>query len=412
MKRSKLIKMAISLLAAICLWAYVVTVVNPEGDTIISGIPVTFSGQEVLREDQGLVIKGGHTDMVSVHFYGKNTDLKKLEQYKDEISAVVDVSKVRSAKEYQLTYQLTLPNAVQASAVQATDRNPSVITIEVEKLLRREIEVRGDFSGVEVAEGYLLESTNFDYDTVTVEGPESVVSTIDCAQIVMNRTNVDKNITENVEYTLVDADGNEVDTTDLTTDVDTIQVEIDVVKFKQVPLSVNFIDGGGATGADADVDIDPEYITLAGDATVLDSVNTIVLGNIDLGQTENNAVVSFDIKIPNDAKNVSGEETASVTIQVKNKKTRVIGATNIAFINTPEGFTAKSITQLVQTTVRASATDIEKIAANNLRVVADLSEYSQAGTYQVPVTIYIDGYPEAGVIGDDYKIVVVLENAD
>lgn len=31
--------------------------------------------------------------------------------------------------------------------------------------------MRGDFSGVEIAEGYLLESTSFDYDTVTVEGP-------------------------------------------------------------------------------------------------------------------------------------------------------------------------------------------------------------------------------------------------
>ena len=409
MKRSKLITMAISLLAAICLWAYVVTVVNPDGDTIISGIPVTFSGQEVLREDQQLVIKGDYTDMVSVHFYGKNTDLKKLEQYKDELSAVVDVSKVRSAKEYQLTYQLTLPNAVQASAVQDTDRNPSVITIQVEKLARREIEVQGDFTGVEVADGYLLESTSFDYDTVTVEGPESVVSTISCAQIVMSRTNVDKNITESVDYTLVDADGNEVDTTDLTTDVDTIEVELDVVKYKQVPLSVNFIDGGGATGADADVDIDPKSITLAGDATVLDSVNTIVLGNVDLGATDNNAVLSFDIKIPNDAKNVSGEESATVTIKIKNKRTKVIGATNIAFINTPDGFDARSITQLVQTTVRASNTEIDRIAANNLRVVADLSEYTQAGTYQVPVTIYIDGYPDAGVIGDDYKIVVVLE---
>lgn len=58
-------------------------------------------------------------------------------------------------------------------------------------------------------------------------------------------------------------------------------------------------------GADADVDIDPKSITLAGDATVLDSVNTIVLGNVDLGATDNNAVLSFDIKIPNDAKNVS-----------------------------------------------------------------------------------------------------------
>ena len=69
------------------------------------------------------------------------------------------------------------------------------------------------------------------------------------------------------------------------------------------------------------------------------------------GATENNAVLSFDIKIPNDAKNVSGEETATVTIKIRNKKTRVIGATNIAFINTPDGFNAKSITQLVQTTV-------------------------------------------------------------
>lgn len=71
MKRSKLITMAISLLAAICLWAYVVTVVNPDGDTIISGIPVTFSGQEVLREDQQLVIKGDYTE------HGERTFLRK-----------------------------------------------------------------------------------------------------------------------------------------------------------------------------------------------------------------------------------------------------------------------------------------------------------------------------------------------
>lgn len=409
MKRSKLISMAVSLLAAVCLWAYVVTVVNPDGDTVISDIPVTFSGQEVLREDYGLIIGGEYTDLVSVHFYGKNSDLKKLEQYKDEISAVVDVSKVRSAKEYKLTYQLTLPNAVQASEVQATDRTPSVITIQVERLLRREVEVRGDFSGVELAEGYLLESTGFDYDTVTVEGPESVVSTIACAQVTMSRTNVDKSITEDMEYTLLDTDGNAVDTADLSVDLESIEVQLDVIKYKKVPLSVNLIDGGGATEADASVEIEPKSVTLAGDATVLDSVNTIVLGSIDLGETENDATRSFEIKIPNEAKNVSGEETATVTIKIKNKQTKVIGATNIAFTNVPEGFEARSITQLVQATVRAPSGEASKIAANNLRVVADLSEYTQAGTYQVPVTIYIDGYPNAGVIGDAYKIVVVLE---
>ena len=77
MKKSKLITMAISLLAAICLWIYVVTVVNPEGTTTISNIPVTFSGAEVLREDQGLVLSGDYQDMVTVSFTGRSTAMTR-----------------------------------------------------------------------------------------------------------------------------------------------------------------------------------------------------------------------------------------------------------------------------------------------------------------------------------------------
>ena len=36
---------------------------------------------------------------------------------------------------------------------------------------------------------------------------------------------------------------------------------------------------------------------------------------------------------------------------------------------------------------------------------------TQAGTYQVPVTVYIDGYPDAGVIGE-YSIAVTLTKSE
>ena len=202
--------MAISLLAAICLWIYVVTVVNPEGTTTISNIPVTFSGAEVLREDQGLVLSGDYQDMVTVSFTGKNSDMKKLEQNKEEISAVVDVSKIRSTRDYTLSYDLLLPDAVPDSAVTITDRTPGNITVHVEKLVKKPVPVKGDFSQVEVADGYMLDSTTFDYDTVTVEGAESVVNQIEYALISMNRTNVDKTISEQLDYTLVDANGEAV----------------------------------------------------------------------------------------------------------------------------------------------------------------------------------------------------------
>ena len=90
--KSKLFSLIISVLAAMCLWVYVMTVVNPDVDLTIGNIPVTFSGAEVLREDHGLVITGDYQEFVSVHFYGKNADLKTLDQHKDEIKAVIDVS--------------------------------------------------------------------------------------------------------------------------------------------------------------------------------------------------------------------------------------------------------------------------------------------------------------------------------
>ena len=262
MKKSKLITMAISLLAAICLWIYVVTVVNPEGTTTISNIPVTFSGAEVLREDQGLVLSGDYQDMVTVSFTGKNSDMKKLEQNKEEISAVVDVSKIRSTRDYTLSYDLLLPDAVPDSAVTITDRTPGNITVHVEKLVKKPVPVKGDFSQVEVAEGYMLDSTTFDYDTVTVEGAESVVDQIEYALISMNRTNVDKTISEQLDYTLVDANGEAVDTSELTMDVQAIDVTLTVVMYKEVQLDVKFIDGGGATSSDVSYTIDPETITL------------------------------------------------------------------------------------------------------------------------------------------------------
>ena len=274
--KSKLFSLIVSVLAAMCLWVYVMTVVNPDVDLVIGNIPVTFSGAEVLQEDHGLVITGDYQEFVSVHFYGKNADLKTLDQHKDEIKAVVDVSKVRSTKEYTMTYDITLPSAVSASSITRADKTPTSITFTVERQIRKSVEVKGDFSNVRIAEGFMLDSTSFDYDSITVEGPESIVGTIDCAQVTLDRSNVDKTITETVSYVLLDKDGNQVDTSELT--------------------------------------------------------------------------------------------------------------------------------------LSADAADAQKILAGNIRIVADMSGYTQEGTYQVPVSVYVDGYDSAGAIGQ-YSIAANLAPA-
>ena len=410
--KSKLFSLIVSVLAAMCLWVYVMTVVNPDVDLVIGNIPVTFSGAEVLQEDHGLVITGDYQEFVSVHFYGKNADLKTLDQHKDEIKAVVDVSKVRSTKEYTMTYDITLPSAVSASSITRADKTPTSITFTVERQIRKSVEVKGDFSNVRIAEGFMLDSTSFDYDSITVEGPESIVGTIDCAQVTLDRSNVDKTITETVSYVLLDKDGNQVDTSGLTLSADAVEVTMKIVKYKVVPLEVEFIDGGGATSSDVSYTIDPETITLSGDSTALEGVNTILLDNIDLSAImKNEDTVLRQIIIPNNATNVSGEQEAKITLRIKNKEISTIRSSNITFTGVTEGLEAKSIAQQLQVTYRASSEDVKRISANNVRIVADMTEFTQPGTYQVPVEVYFDGFSGAGVIGD-YTVAVTLSRIE
>ena len=408
MKKNKILLFAVSLIAASVLWIYVVTVVNPEGERTISGIPVTFSGEEVLREDQSLIITDGKDTTVTAQFHGKNADLNKLLQQQDEITAVVDVSKIRSAKSYSMTYELRLPSSVQDAGITTASRMPSAINITIQRQVSQPVQIVGDFTGVSVADGYMLEKTSFDFDVVQVTGPEDVVSSIACAKVVVSRTNLDRTTTDTVSYTLCDKDGNAVDMTNLSVDVDSLELTLSVVKYKDVALEVEIIDGGGATSKDTKISIDPPTITLSGDAAVLDGINKITLGSIDLADLESNsATLPFDVVIPNDTKNISGVDQANVTVTIRNKATAVIRATNIAFIHEPDGLEATSMTKQVQVTIRASESDIAKITSNNLRLVADLADYSIPGTNSVPVTVYIDGFPDAGVIGD-YTIVVSL----
>ncbi len=402
--KNRSISFLIALLCSIGLWVYVVTTVNPEDTVTISGIPVTFYGQDEIQQDRSLLVTEGGDTLVSIDVTGKRADLKKLSA--ETVSAVVDVSRLRSAGDYSLSYEVTFAAELSDLEVSVTDRTPYRVSFTLAKMASKTIEVKGVFDG-NVAEGYMAEPMTFDHDTITIEGPEEIVNQVSYAQVILDRTNLDKTVTAELEYTLIDSAGEKVDSSEITCDVTTIEVTLPVVMYKDIPLSVEFIDGGGATSNDVIYDIDPPSIMISGDATLLEGISQISLGNIDLGDFGISEEYTFPILIPNDTKNVSGDESATVSVKIRGMETKTIRATNIAFVNKPEGYEPISMTQQLQILVRAKSTEIDKIAANNVRVVADLSEITAPGTYTVPVTVYIDGYTNAGAIGE-YSVVVLV----
>ncbi len=422
MRNKKWISMLLALLASVGLWVYVVTVVNPEDKITLTNIPVVFEGEDVLREDYELIIMDDNVASgVSLTFHGKVSDLNKLREKKGDLLVTIDVSRnVRSARDYSINYDIsdvTLPSSVSATALSLADTRPNSINFTVEKLAKKTIDVKIK-SEVETAEGYLAERITQDYEQIVIEGPEDVIETVDYALVTFQRENVDQTITAALDYTLMSVEGEVIESDQITSEVQQIQVTQPVSMFKDLPLEVGFVDGGGVTGNDVSAKIEPTTIRLSGDPAALDAIQSIRLSNIDLGALlSNSETVSRTIPIPEGCVNLSGVQEATVSVRIPNKaiKTLRVSNTNFQYVNKPEGLKVDPMTTVLMVSVRANVSDIDAIEEENLRVVADLSNVtiqdSGATTATVPVTIFVDGFTGAGAIGEN-TIVVQLSTLD
>ena len=204
-----------------------------------------------------------------------------------------------------------------------------------------------------------------------------------------------------------------MDDSTITREREEINVTLNVLSTRTVPLDVTIVDGGGATREDNTIiDIRPASIVLAGDASTIDSTSKLVLGTIDLSTFATDYMATYTIVPPSNTENLTGVNEAVVTVSISGLNTRGFAVTqdNISLNNVPEGYTAEIITQsLNNVIVRAPEEVISEIDSRNLRAVADLSDLSitSGGVYNPSVRIFIDGFPEAGYVGE-YKIYVTL----
>jgi len=402
--KNKLVALITALIASTCLWVYVVTVVTPEEPKTISNIPVVFSGIEDLRDGQNLLITKGADQTVSLKVYGKRSVCNKLNA--GNITVSVDVSRIKKVGVYNMSYDIKFPADLEDQEISIMNRSPSSLSFTVGTLATKAVEVKGVFDG-DVADGYMAGTMTFNYDEIEIKGPAEAVNRVSYAQVILTRSGVSSSVTDTLPYTLIDADGNPVPTDEISADVSEIEVTLPVIQYKEVPLAVDVSPGGGAAAANAEITIEPSTVTVSGDAAALNQLTEIKLGTVDLSAIEGSTTLTMPIQLANGLSNVSGDEEAKVSVRIKGLDTKQVRASDMAFTGVPAGYAAVSMTQMLQVKVRAPNSEIGKITADNLRVVADLSEIKQAGSYTVPVSIVITGFKDAGVIGN-YTIVVSL----
>lgn len=404
---SRLLYFIIALFISFALWLYVSSVEKVTVEETFSNIPLVFSGSDTIRDTRGLVVTQVSNSTVSVKIEGQRSVVSKLKDKADEIKAVIDISGVTEPVNNRTTFTISLPDGIDPNEITVLSRTPSIIEYYIDKQSTKTIDVVSKFVG-SIAEGYIVSQPVSDPLTVRISGPEKVIEQVDHAYIEINREDVDSTLQFSAEYQLIGLDGNIITDDSIVLETETVNVTLPVEATKEVALSVDVIYGPETGFENAIINIEPSAITIVGDAELLGGINRISLGQIDLSDVDGVFEKTYPIVLDNGIKIPSGESEAEVSIEIRGLETKEFIINNFSCTNVPEGFTADIFTKSLTVKVRADAETIGKIAANNIRAVADLSDYSETvGDFTVPVKIYIAEYSAVGVVGD-YSIYVSI----
>ena len=408
---SRIFWMILSLFAASLLWMYVTTTEGVEVQKTLTGVKIEFLGADAMRASSDLIVTEQDRTTVNLTLSGTRRVLSKLTN--SNVTATVNLNNVTADGRYSVSYDLAFPAGINANEVTVVHTSSDVVNFYVDKLARKTIEVKGAFTG-NTAEGYLAdESMVFDPLVVAISGPKTVISKVDHAFVAITREEVDRTLSYSTTYSLVDANNNPVEDSSIQRETEEVTVTLNVLSTKEVPLDVTIIDGGGATrDANTRIEITPSSIMLAGDAAAIDSTTKLILGTINLSTFATDFSATYTIIPPNGTENMTGVTEATVTVSITGVATKSfsVNPDNIICINVPDGYDAENITQELNVTVRAPQEILDRISEVNLRAVADLSNLgtNASGVFTPTVEIKIDGFPEAGCVGE-YKIYITLK---
>ena len=132
----------------------------------------------------------------------------------------------------------------------------------------------------------------------------------------------------------------------------------------------------------------PQSIRVSGSEKVLESLEELIVGSVDLSTIEANTTMTFPIVLPEGVTNLSGVSEVSASIVFDDLKTKKFTVNSIEVINVPEGLTYDLMNEALDVTLRGNADLIGKLDANDVSVVVDLSG-KEVGTFTVKATIVI-----------------------
>lgn len=395
--KNKLSSVLLSVVIAFALWLYVITTVSPGSQQTYSNIPVVVEGESVL-EEKGLMITNVSASTVSLELSGNRTDLAKVDTR--NITVKADVSRIYDPGVHSVTYTQTFPGNVANNAFVVESKTPGKLIFTVERRQSKEVPVEVKWIG-SAADGFMSDRENrvLDHPSVTISGPESVVTQIEKAVIDVDLTEQRESISQDFLYTLCNGNDEPVDAALITTNVEQIHLDVKIARVKDVRLTYALVDGGGAKASNVTVELNLATLRVSGSEQALDNLgDEIVIGTINLAEITKNTTLSFTINLPEGVRNLTGITDVEADVKLTGLSSKDFTIQQISMLNVPQGLEAELITESLVLTVRGPSAQVARLTADHIQVCVDFANAELGtSTFRANV-IFADGFDDVGVL--------------
>ena len=371
----------VSFLVAVLIWFGVIFFQSNVTQRIFTAVEVDILNFSELRESRYTIL-GTDIFYVDVTLEGKNSDLNRINS--SEIQAYIDLSGVTGAGEISRPVQIRDMNYVTVAA-----QSLSSIILHIDRNTTKNVPVAGEIVRIATDAGTVTGDLIFTPEFVTVEGPEQTINLISHAWVGVDLGTalVERSRNLRESFILVDENGEEVRSRYLKHGENTVEVVVPVYKTKEVPLRVLYR-YGYYNENNVNVKITPETITLRGSPDYLNDLDELIIDTINEKEIDRDITLKVPIQLPGDVRNLGGVTSADIEISFNNMALRTFTVSAARFrITPPEGFEYHIQERSLSVQFFGPATEIRSITGGAVLVSADLSGFTEAGIYTVPVSV-------------------------
>ena len=226
--------------------------------------------------------------------------------------------------------------------------------------------------------GHVLNSVSVSPNVITVEGPGEIVSTIDLVTATCNIDGASDDITEAVVPKFYDENGKQVDTSELTINVTTVEVTADIQGAKSVDVNAS-ASGSLPEGLElSGISVDPSNVMIKGEPATLNEISSIEIPDsvIDLSTITGEWTTTVDLStyLPEGVSLVdSSKAQATLTVRLagENSVTVQLPTSNLTVRNLADGYSSAFEALEVPLTVSGSPDLIKSLSVENITGYVD-----------------------------------------